>query len=102
MKNTTFTVDFKNKKVLKVEQVEMEVKKETSLHDFSNFNPIIKGSNFEAFSAQERFEYSEHVLAHISDCTIEDIVHWVNNGMVDKKKLNKKLGLHEEDQEDIA
>ena len=90
MENKVYYVDFKNRRLV---DLKTDLSQSKSDYDFSNFNPIIKGSNFEAFSDQERFEYSEHVLSYTHEVTFEDLMHFVNNGMVDKKKLAEKLGI---------
>lgn len=89
----TIFVDFKNKQVVKV----VENKPKRNKKDpFKNFNPLIPGSNFTKFSDEERLEYSDHVIKHIHEASFEDLVFWANNGMIDMKKANKKLGLYEE------
>ena len=90
MENKVYYVDFKSRKLV---DLKTDTSENNSVYDFSNFNPIIKGSNFEAFSDKDRFEYSEHVIAYTHETTFEDLAHWVNNGMVDKKKLAEKLGI---------
>ena len=88
----TIFVDFKAKKVLKVltKKIQMAVVE----YDFSNFNPVPCGTNFECFSDQERMEYSDHILQYLHEASLEDVVYWVNMGMVDKKKLEKALKLN--------
>ena len=87
----TIFVDFKTKEILKV--VEHKTKKKKN--PFKNFNPLIPDSNFTKFSEQERLEFSEHVIEYIHEATFEDLVFWANHGMLDMKKVNKKLDLYE-------
>lgn len=86
-------VDFANRKKTSSQVIVSE--KEPSMYDMSGFNP--PQGNFQRFSDQELTENSDHILKHLSDLTVDDLVHFVSVGSLDKKKLAAQIGLRQEE-----
>ena len=86
------TIDFKTKS--KTSSVVVSSETPSSSLDMSGFNE--PQGNFKFFSEQELHDNSEHILNNIQDLSLEDIIHFVQVGSLDKKKLSHKLGLREE------
>lgn len=102
VKSNVLFVDFTQRKLVESVKTEELV---TSEYDLTHFNTPPSDSNFSIFTDQERFEESEHILKYINnknsqDISFNDILHFVEMGVLDKKKLAAKLEqTYEEDQE---
>lgn len=102
VKSNVLFVDFSQRKLVESVKTEELV---TSEYDLTHFNTPPSDSNFAIFTDQERFEESEHILKYINnknsqDLSFNDILHFVEMGVLDKKKLAEKLEQpYEEDQE---
>lgn len=87
--NSLYIVDFKNKKLLSKSDVSIEVKP----NSMKNFNTPPIESNFHYFSDFERTQHSDHILEHFKDFSFQDILHFIEMGVLDKEKVAIKLGL---------
>lgn len=85
------TIDFKNR--VKTSSQVVSTKIEPSLYDMSGFNP--PQGNFCHWDEKGLTENSEHILQYLHELTLDDVMHFVNVGTLDKVKLAKKLGLAE-------
>ena len=94
--NVTF-VNFKTREVVETVMTEEIVTEE---FDMSDFNTPPYDSNFAIFTDYERFMHSEHILSYFHQMDLCEILHFVNMGVLDKRKLAVKLGVpyHEQDQ----
>lgn len=83
-------IDFK-KRVKTFSQVVVISEEVSSEYDMSGFNS--PQGNFRYWDAKGLTENSEHILKHIHELSVDDVVHFVMVGTLDKNKLAEKLGL---------
>lgn len=89
-RSTVMVVDFSSRKLVETIKTEEVV---TDNYDFSNFNPISNDPDtyFSIFTPHERMMHSEHILEHIEDLDFCEIRHFVEQGVLDKVKLDHRL-----------
>lgn len=91
--NTTFYVDFKNRTLLsKKEEFFIEEKNEENF-SLKYFNKPPLTSNFRLFSDKDRFDHSQHILNHFKDFSFDDILYFIEMGVLDKNEVSKKINI---------
>lgn len=83
-------VNFKTRKLIQTVKTEELV---TVQYDFTNFNAVPADSNFSIFTDEERMGHNDWILENLAAIDFCDILHFINMGVLDKKKLAEKLNI---------
>lgn len=89
--NVTYFVDFKNRNVL--DKKTFSFIEEAPKYDLTNFNKPPANTNFAFFSDKDRYDHSCHILSFFKDFSFEEILHFIEMGVLDKKEVSKKLNM---------
>lgn len=93
VKSNVSFVDFKSKKVLETIKEEETVFENVEDFDMKDFNTPPVNSYFHCFNNKERTDHSEHILSYLHDFDFSEILHFINMGVLDKRKLANKLNI---------
>lgn len=92
-------VDFKTKTVKKCITQDMPIPTVSDQKfNMSNFKTAPSDSNFAGMSDKDRFETSEHILNYLHELTFDEVLHFIDMGVLDKQKAGDRVKILTEDE----